>query len=45
MNFFKRIGAVKHKYKVEFYIDRVLMELALTEELSIVVKRGTSGPM
>ena len=41
MNFFKRIGAVKHKFKVQFIIDKLTMKLALTERLSIVVKRGS----
>lgn len=41
INFFKRIGTVKHKFKVEFIIDKLSMDLTLTEELSIVVKRGT----
>lgn len=31
MNIFKRIGAVKHKYKVEFIINKLTMELPLVE--------------
>lgn len=38
--FFEKISAVKHKYKLEFTLIKLSMEMPLTEELSIVVKRG-----
>jgi hypothetical protein len=45
MNLFRRIGTIKHKYKVEFTINRLTMDLNINEELSILVKRGTSQSM
>lgn len=40
VNFFKRIGTVKHKYKVEFTIDKLEMAGDIAEEINVIVKRG-----
>ena len=40
VNFFKRIGTVKHKYRVEFTIDTLQMAGDITKEINVIVKRG-----
>lgn len=39
-NYFKRIGTVKHKFKIQFAIDTLQMSGTVTEDINIIIKRG-----
>ncbi len=41
MSIFKRIGTVRHKYKMEFFIKRVTISKTLNGTVYISIKRGT----
>lgn len=39
--FFEKMGAVKHKFKLEFAIDTLQMSGTVSEEINVIIKRGT----
>lgn len=40
MDFFKRIGTDRHKFKLQFFIGKVKVSKKLKGEVSIAIKRG-----
>jgi hypothetical protein len=40
MDLFRRIGTIKKKFKVQFFIGRVKFNMYLAGKVSIVIKRG-----
>lgn len=41
MDFFKRIGTDRHKFKVEFFFKKLTSNAKLPGTVSITIKRGT----
>lgn len=43
MSFFRRIGTVRHKYKVEFFIKRVTFNKVLGGTVYVSLHRGSTN--
>ena len=42
MDFFKRIGTDKHKFKVQFFLGKITSNVKLGGDLYITIKRGNN---